>query len=1117
MDRVNPRDWSFIAVCAAVFAISIAITLTNFSRAFPEASIDFRFDRNASRPIAERVLNGEHAVVNTMRHTVAFSSDDSSKIFLERTLGLDRARNVMRNDVRLWSWHHRWFAPLQEEELSADVAPTGEVIGYRHVIPEARAIATPDVNTARAIAEQFLARNHVTDLQLVAQSERNLPHRVQRIFTWESRRIRPAGAPYRTIVRVDGNVVTEFGQGVKVPDEWQRQYAELRSKNQLAGQIDSIFLIITVIASLIVFIVRIRRDDVHRNFLLGIAIASLVLVTGNAINQYPAQLASYDTTMSFGAFQGRILINTILGIFGTAMFLGVICGSGEVLFRERMPNQIAIPRIWTRRALASKRVFLAFILGYALVAFFLAYQTVFYIVASKHGAWSPLEVPYDDILNSAIPWVAVLFAGFFPAFSEEFMSRAFSLPFFERILRSRWAAIIVAGFIWGFGHTTYPNQPFYIRGVEVGIAGCVIGFLFYRFGLLPLLIWHYTVDATYTALLLFRSNNVYYIASAAASSFVFVIPMLIAIVLYLKRGGFQPDDDLTNATLPVSAPPAAAEPREPVDLPPALAVAPRALSICAIALSLAAVVIGHRPPAPDDAVDYRITKAEAKRIATEHLKRIEPAAAYARVIATPLDGFRRWDRDSGREDGGAPGGFDGDAAEYMLRRGLTMRGLVDVFRTRVQAGTWTVRFFTPMKKDEFFVEVDPRTSRAIGFHKYQSEAAPGARLEQAQALAMARSSFALHGANPNAFDLKEALSFQQPNRRDWLFRFDERRAIVADAFRRVTVRVAGAEVTQFTTTIHVPESVYREASTQTLRNIVLVVLRIAGGMALLALIVAGVVAAAIRHRPNWSRALRWTFALAVVPIVSVAAEYESSLFGYSTSVKWDTFFTGLAVDIVRDVSLRLGILFLAVAAIDAAIPYALDTLSRAGRSRFGRSAVVAAITAVAAFIAARGAMQLVASYFPAAANVSVNVPNVVAIPMPSLVTILEAFFDAIAASGVVTAFVFGLGALPSRWRDGVAVAVIFAASVQPDASAAQMPLMLIRSAILALLTWAIARFVLSRNVLAWPLAVFITVLLNGIDSMISNDRGDLRVHAIVVGIALIAALVWIVVPRREYA
>jgi membrane protease YdiL (CAAX protease family) len=1116
MQRLTRRDWFFIAICAAVFAISLAITLTNFARAFPEAAIDFRFDRGTSQPIAERVLAGERIAAAAMRHTVAFNSDDAAKIFLERTLGLDRARAVMRNDVRLWAWHHRWFVPLQEEELSADVAPTGEVIGFRHVIPEARAIPTPDVAAARAIAEAFLNRNGMpaSGLQLVSQSERNLPHRVQRIFTWESRRIRPANAPYRTLVRVDGNVVTEFGQGVKVPDEWQRQYTELRSKNQLAGQIDSIFLIITMIASVIVFIRRLLRRDVSLRFLLGIAIASLVLVAGNAINHYPSELASYDTTTSFPAFQGRVIINTILGIFGTAMFLGVICGSGEVLFRERMPSQIAIPRVWSRRSLRSKRVFLAFVLGYTLVPFFIAYQTLFYIFASKHGAWSPLEVPYDDLLNSAIPWVAVLFAGFFPAFSEEFMSRAFSLPFFERVLRSRWAAIIAAGFIWGFGHATYPNQPFYIRGVEVGIAGCVIGFLFYRFGLLPTLIWHYTVDATYTALLLFRSHNVYYIASAAAASFVFAIPMLIAIALYLKRGGFEPDDDLTNATLPVSAPPPPLPARAAVALPPAIRVTPRLLIICAVALCAAAALVTLRPPSPDDAIDYRITKAEAKRIAVAHLQRVQPAASYARVIATPLDGFRRWDRDSGREDGGAPGGFDSDAAEYMLRRGLTMRGLIDVFRARVQAGTWTVRFFTPMKKDEYFVEVDPRTSRAVGFHKYQSEATPGAQLEEAQALAIAKTSFAVHALDANAFDVKEALSFQQPKRRDWLFHFDERRPIVADAFRRVTVRVARAEVTQFTTTIHVPESVYREASTQTLRNIALAVVRVAGGIALLAFIVAGVVGAAIRHRPSWSRALRWTFALAIVPIVSVAAEYESSLFGYSTSVKWDTFFTGLAVDVVRDIALRLGILFLAVAAVDAAIPYALDAISREGRARFGRNAVIAAVTVVAAFAAVRGAMQLVALRFPAAVDVTLNVPNVVAMRAPSLVTILEALFDAVVGCGVVTAFIFGIRAIP-KGREAVAVFVIFAAALHPDATLAQMPLMLIRAAALAVLMWALARFVLNGNVLAWPLAVFTAVMLNGIDAMMSNHRGDLRMNAIVAGVALLAALAWAAVPRSE--
>ena len=65
-----------------------------------------------------------------------------------------------------------------------------------------------------------------------------------------------------------------------------------------------------------------------------------------------------------------------------------------------------------------------------------------------------------------------------------------------------------------------------------------------------------------------------------------------------------------------------------------------------------------------------------------HLKRVEPNASYARVIATTLEGFRNWDRDSRREDGGAPGAFDSTAAEYMLAHGLSMHALVDIFSSR---------------------------------------------------------------------------------------------------------------------------------------------------------------------------------------------------------------------------------------------------------------------------------------------------------------------------------------------------------------------------------------------------------------------------------------------------
>ncbi len=726
--RLTRRDWVFIVVCSAVALASLLIITRFWGSAFPEASIEFRYDRAGSMEVAEQILRDQKLDIAGMKHAAAFDSDDTTRIFLERSLGLKKTNEILKRDVRVWFWHHRWFRPLQEEEYSVDIAPTGELVSFARKLPESRPMPNLDPGAARAIAEAFLARNKVRidDLSLVSQSERSLPQRVQRIFTWESKSIRPAGAPYRHVITIDGDAVSSYGQQVKVPDQWLRSYAELRSKNEMAGKMDSVFFIATLIAAVVIFVIRLRRGDMSLRFLLAIGIVTAILVGGVALNSMPLALLSYDTTTSYAAFIVGILFQSFVQTIGAAMLLVVICGAGEVLYRERLPQHLAMPKLWTRRALGSRRVFESLILGYTLVLFFICYQVVFYLVAEKFGAWSPAEVPYDNILNTAIPWIAVLFAGFFPAFFEEFASRAFSIPFFERILRSRVLAIVVAGFIWGFGHATYPNQPFYIRGVEVGLAGVVIGLLMYRFGLLALLIWHYTVDAVYTALLLLRSGNSYYIFSASLAAMVFAVPLIASIALYIRNGGFIPDDDLTNATLPVSPPPEAAPVTTEAALPPPIGVTRMQVGIAAAAVALAVIATIWSPPSVEDVVDYRIDTDGAKKIAEAHLREYGQQIPV-KVAAAPVSGFRNWEPQSSREEGGSPNGFDEVAATYMLRSGLGINRLIETMRSRIQAATYTVRFFTPLAKTEYFVEVDPRTARAIGYHKYADEKAPGAR------------------------------------------------------------------------------------------------------------------------------------------------------------------------------------------------------------------------------------------------------------------------------------------------------------------------------------------------------------------------------------------------------
>jgi membrane protease YdiL (CAAX protease family) len=1115
-ERLNRRDWLLIAACLVIAAVSLFVVLNWFSAAFPEASIEFRYDRDSSQPVAARVLAAQHIDTRGMKHSATFDSDDEARIFLERSVGLKKANEILKRDVRVWSWSHRWFRPLQEEEIRVDVAPTGEVTGFSDRIPEDRAIASPDMAAARRIAEDFLGSVHanLSDLSLVSQSERRLPRRMQRIFTWESRTIHPAGAPYRTVVTVDGDRIRSFSSRVKVPEDWQRSYRELRSKNLLAGNVDTVFFIITGICIVAVFVTRLLRGDLRLRLLLGIGIAAIVLVTGTTLNSWPSALAGYDTTSSYPAFLAQFAFGAIVQGVGVAMMLVVIVGAGEVMFRERFPMQLSFARIWNRRALTSKRVFLAFVIGYTLVAFFMCYQTAFYLIADKFGAWAPAEVPYDDMLNTAFPWIAVLFAGFFPALSEEFMSRAFSIPFFEKVLRSRVAAIIAAGFIWGFGHATYPNQPFYIRGVEVGLAGVLIGFLMLRFGILPLLVWHFTVDALYTAMLLLRSGNRYYVISGGLASLVFAIPMLLSIALYVRNKGFVPDDDLSNERLPIKPVPERPEVTAgPAFTFPAMPVTRGKLIACVVLLILAAGALALHLPSIDDAVDYRITKEEAKRVAA----RVRPADANTmRTIATPVEGFRSWERDSPREDGGTPGGYDGLAVDYILRSGMSVPSLVNVMQTKIPTATWMVRSFAPMVKDEYFIEVDPRMSRVTGYHKYQDERRAGPRLEQPQALGIAQNAFAQYGADIGAFDLKEALSYQQPNRRDWLFHFQEKQPLVADAWRRVSVRVAGSDVTQFTSTVKVPDSVYREPTT--LLNIVFIIIRIAGALAILSLIVAGFVVALRRQRFPWQRALRWTLALAIIPLISIAAHWEPTLFGYNTSIRWETFISSQIIDIVRNVGLQMGMVFLAVTALAAAYPEAFHLARRDARARIGRSAVVAALTVIAIAVLFRIGQQAIALRYPSlSAMQSFNVPEAAALPLPGLLGILSTILRTLTICSIFGLFLLALRGFTAKpWLPPtIGTVAVFFAALDSSANLHQTPLMLVTAAATALLAFIVVRYILGANLLAYPLTIAVSMLAGNGADLLQNHRPDLRFNGIVEIVVAVGLLIWAAAPNQS--
>src|SRR5262245_61694769 len=114
-ERLELSDYRFLAICLALLAVTAWFSVNNFHRAFPEASIDFRVNREGAREIAARFLSERGYRIAEYRQAARFSFDETAKTFLEREAGLEQANRMMGSRVRLWRWSNRWFRPQQKE------------------------------------------------------------------------------------------------------------------------------------------------------------------------------------------------------------------------------------------------------------------------------------------------------------------------------------------------------------------------------------------------------------------------------------------------------------------------------------------------------------------------------------------------------------------------------------------------------------------------------------------------------------------------------------------------------------------------------------------------------------------------------------------------------------------------------------------------------------------------------------------------------------------------------------------------------------------------------------------------------------------------------------------
>ncbi|HEY6146556.1 MAG TPA: hypothetical protein VIZ69_02625, partial [Thermoanaerobaculia bacterium] len=167
LQKLDSRDRRFIALCLLVIVAGGAITAALFRRAFPEASIDFRVPRARARVLAESFLSRQRRPLAGTRFAARFGVDEEPKIYLERELGLERASRFYGRDAKVWHWDMRWFRSGEKAEERVSITPTGDLVSWESVRPEAAPGARLERDAARRLASQFLASRGLAPSSLV--------------------------------------------------------------------------------------------------------------------------------------------------------------------------------------------------------------------------------------------------------------------------------------------------------------------------------------------------------------------------------------------------------------------------------------------------------------------------------------------------------------------------------------------------------------------------------------------------------------------------------------------------------------------------------------------------------------------------------------------------------------------------------------------------------------------------------------------------------------------------------------------------------------------------------------------------------------------------------------
>jgi Type II CAAX prenyl endopeptidase Rce1-like len=820
MNLLSKPDKRFLWIILAVGALFLIPGIAYFDQAFTEIGIDFQIGKEEAASLGYAICAELSPVPSDYRRVTVFDVDRMAKTFIELECGVEEVARQTRQGLHIWGWRTRWFKPLEKEEFSTVVSPGGDLIEFEHVIKEDRAGSDATQNEAQVAAEQFASQRFgldISEYELVEIIEEVMPERMDRTFTFEHKDYSLNEAKKRCEVTVAGNEIVHANRFLKTPEKWDRSYRQLRSRNMLYQSLGQIGMVILVTAAVIFLILRIRRGDLVWKPALFTGMAVGAVFGLNNLNMLPIQLIAYDTTRSLASFylnQGMMFLMTMAGI---GLMILISMSIGDCFYREAYPEKLRLYTAFRWRAWKTGYAFKNVIAAYALTMFHVGLVVLFYVISKRWGVWAPAEVRYSDAVSAYFPIFLPLAISLLAATSEEFIFRFFAIPALRRFSKSTLLAVCLPAFIWGFGHSAYPQQPGFIRGIEVGLIGIAAGYIMIRIGILATLLWHFFMDSIFIGLFMFQSEDRSIFISGIVLVALLLIPLVVVVFNRLKSGSFATADGLMNSDY--KPPPLRSSVSK--ELPNAVKVLP-GMSKPVLITGLCTVLIGF-------VLMYAVPSMQIG-------KNDSPDKSLSEIHSIADAALVSFGGDPGtlRKTTSYRNTYMDDGLTYVLEtEGFTQAQ--SIYASSSGSSRWVVRYFNFLDKEAYSVHLDP-AGEIVNVRYRLEDVEPGANLTQDEARILAEKLVGESGMIIGKLEEIELSSEQFENRTDHTVVYRVTPNRFGDAEERLRIDVIGDRPFGISRWIKAPETWVLEdaqrvkSSRSILTNLLIVIV-----MALLAL------------------------------------------------------------------------------------------------------------------------------------------------------------------------------------------------------------------------------------------------------------------------------------------